>query len=107
MEHEAGVPHEEVGVELEGELRRILGRVERPGRLSLPDQSLEASPPALLNRRDPVLHRPGTRAELDLDGGEEAAAREDAALEVGEEAVEECPELLERVGDRLGRLDDL
>src|SRR5438067_12216017 len=47
------------------------------------------------------------RVELRRDRGEEAAAREDTALDVREEGIAERPQTLERICDVGRRLEDL
>src|SRR5262245_16946694 len=88
-DHEGGVAHEEVSLELKGKLRWILRGVERACRLCSADQLLELLHPVLLYGRDPVLDRAGVGVELGRRGGKEAAAREDAALDVGKKVFTE------------------
>ena len=87
VEEERGVPHQEEGVDLEGQLRRILHSVECAGLLRSPDQLLEQLRPISLHRRDLVLDRAGTGAHLQRRPGEKAPAGEGATLQVLEERV--------------------
>src|SRR5215470_8417644 len=82
MEHEPGVSHEDGGVQVEDELRRILVRRQLALRLGGRDELRETLTPRILDLGDPILHRTGMRVELRGDRGEEAAAGKHAPLDV-------------------------
>jgi hypothetical protein len=63
--------------------------------------------PAALELGDSFPHRSGMSVELGGGGGEEAAAREDAPLDVREEFLAQHLDLLERGSSLLGRRDHL
>jgi len=70
----------------------ILGQVDLSGGLRVLDGLEQLADPALDELEDPVADPAGTGVDLRRHGREEASAREDAALEVGEELVRERPQ---------------
>jgi hypothetical protein len=80
-------PHHPVRVELEGDLRGVLVRRQLAGRLCLAHELLDPRNPAAPQVGDPVLDAALAHPELRLGRRAEAAAGEDALLDVVEEAV--------------------
>ena len=106
-DHELGVREQQVGVELEGELRGVLGRIDRALGLSFPNCRLELSEPLFRQLNGEVAYRTGMGIHLGGDRGEEATAGEDALFDVPQEVLGEPAQPLEPVGGSRGRLDHL
>ena len=106
LEHEDRRRHLQHRIDLERELRRILGRVELAHLLRAAHLPLDVREPPLAGLAQLLAHRAGMRVELRLRRGEEAAAGEDLALEVREERVRERLEPRRSLG-RPRRLDHL
>jgi hypothetical protein len=92
-EYEGGVGAKQQRIQLEGELLGIGGVVELAAPLRLADQADEHLEPLGVEVADPVPDGTFVAVELSGRGDEEAAARKDAPLEVGEERLAEAEDL--------------
>src|SRR5215212_2802214 len=84
-EHPEGVGEQQRGLDLEDQLIDVLAFVDLPPRLGLDRLFAQAKGPAAHEGRDPVAHAARAGVELAQDRREEAAAGEDAALDVDHE----------------------
>lgn len=105
------VREQKVRVELEGDLAGDLARIECAFILSLLDGRLELAVPRGDRGHGSVSDRAGVRIDLGRDGGEEAAAGKDSALQMAEEGFAQRAEpgdsrwCLVRYPDHLGTED--
>ena len=102
-----GVREQQVGVELEGDLRGVIFRVEGLFGLGFGDGGLELVEPGSGGGERAVSDGAGVGVDLRGDRGEEAAAGKDAAFEVGKECFAECAEASDPGGRRACGVDDL
>src|SRR5436190_3046212 len=85
VDDEEEIGHEEVGVELEGELFSVLRLVDRALGLGGVKLVFDEREPACLERDGAVADRAGLGVELGGDGGKEAPTGVGAGLDVAQE----------------------